>query len=181
MDNGAEFQSSLPGGKECTMRAVIIEHANVSDLPETWCAKLPKPAAAHVKVRIAAEAASSTEAAPVADFVTNDPAFGIWRDREDNRIHALHRPPADHTAVPADRRRARALRGRVGFPAHRRFLAARQQTLVIQGRNLPFELARRPVLADGLVHIPLSCDRRFDLHKEPVVAPAQFATDHVAN
>ena len=65
------------------MSAVIIEHVNVSDLPETWRAKLPKPAAARVTVWIEAEATSPTEAAPTANFVTNDPAFGMWRDRED--------------------------------------------------------------------------------------------------
>ena len=38
------------------MSAVIIEHVKVSDLPETWRAKLPTPAAARVTVRIEAEA-----------------------------------------------------------------------------------------------------------------------------
>ena len=62
------------------MSAVIIEHVNTADLPETWRAKLPTPAAARVTVRIEEET-QATEAA-VAAFVTNDPAFGMWRDRE---------------------------------------------------------------------------------------------------
>ena len=63
------------------MSAVIIEHVKVSDLPATWRAKLPVPEVARVTVRI------ETEEAPPAQetggYVTNDPAFGIWRDRED--------------------------------------------------------------------------------------------------
>ena len=67
------------------MSAVIIEHVNTADLPETWRAKLPTPAAARVTVRIEEEAQATEAAAEaaVADFVTNDPAFGMWRDRED--------------------------------------------------------------------------------------------------
>lgn len=61
--------------------AVIIEHVNVTDLPETWRAKLTAPLPARVTVWIESE---ETVAAPDATgFVTNDPAFGIWRDRED--------------------------------------------------------------------------------------------------
>ena len=63
------------------MSAVIIEHVKVSDLPATWRAKLPVPEVARVTVRIETE-----EVPPARDaggFVTNDPAFGIWRDRED--------------------------------------------------------------------------------------------------
>ena len=57
-----------PGGKERTMSAVIIEHVNVSDLPETWRAKLPKPAAAQVTVRIEAEANTSGSGWPAGLF-----------------------------------------------------------------------------------------------------------------
>lgn len=63
------------------MSAVIIEHVNVADLPETWRAKLATPHTARVTVRIEAEETLSN---PVATgFVTDDPAFGIWRDREE--------------------------------------------------------------------------------------------------
>ena len=37
------------------MSAVIIEHVNTADLPATWRAKLPTPAAARVTVRIEEE------------------------------------------------------------------------------------------------------------------------------
>lgn len=63
------------------MSAIVIEHVSVADLPETWRAKLPVAGTGHVTVRIETE-----EAAAVPDtggFVTDDPAFGIWRDRED--------------------------------------------------------------------------------------------------
>ncbi|MBM3342320.1 MAG: hypothetical protein FJY56_09440 [Betaproteobacteria bacterium] len=63
------------------MSAVIIEHVDVADLPETWRAKLTAPATARVTVRIETEEPAS--APDTSGFVTSDPAFGIWRDRED--------------------------------------------------------------------------------------------------
>ena len=66
------------------MSAVIIEHVNVADLPETWRARLPAPRTAHVTVRIENEkTVAMPDAAIATGFVTSDPAFGIWRDRED--------------------------------------------------------------------------------------------------
>jgi len=62
------------------MNAIVIEHVPVADLPPAWRAKLAKSADAHVTVRIEEEAQT---AAPAEEFVTDDPAFGIWRDRED--------------------------------------------------------------------------------------------------
>jgi hypothetical protein len=70
--------------REQIMSAVIIEHVNIADLPETWRAKLPAPQTARVTVRIESEASVVAPiAAGAAAFVTNDPAFGIWRDHED--------------------------------------------------------------------------------------------------
>lgn len=64
------------------MNAVVIEHVKVSELPENWRTRLHASADAHVTVRIEAEpeqpCATTTET-----FATDDPAFGIWRDRED--------------------------------------------------------------------------------------------------
>lgn len=66
------------------MSAVIIEHVSVADLPETWRARLPAPLTEHVTVRIESEeSVAMPHAASAANFVTNDPAFGIWRDRQD--------------------------------------------------------------------------------------------------
>ncbi len=63
------------------MSEIIIEHVNVTDLPETWRAKLPAPVGGRVTVRIETE---ETNFAPDASgFMTDDPAFGIWRDRDD--------------------------------------------------------------------------------------------------
>ena len=62
------------------MNAIVIEHVPVADLPEKWRAKLAKAGNALVTVRIEEEAQA---AAPAEEFVTDDPAFGIWRDRED--------------------------------------------------------------------------------------------------
>ena len=62
------------------MNAVVFEHVLVSELPPAWREKLAKAAGALVTVRIEEEAQT---AAPAEAFVTDDPAFGIWRDRED--------------------------------------------------------------------------------------------------
>jgi hypothetical protein len=67
--------------KSDPMNTLLIEHVKVEDLPQAWRDKLAKPGDAHVTVRIEEE---TRIAAPVSDnFATNDPAFGIWRDRTD--------------------------------------------------------------------------------------------------
>lgn len=62
------------------MNAIVIEHVPVAELPEAWRARLAKSTDALVTVRIEEE---SQSAAPTEQFVSDDPAFGIWRDRED--------------------------------------------------------------------------------------------------
>ena len=52
------------------MTTVTIEHVKVGDLPEAWRSKLDSSQDARVTVRIDEE-------------VTDDPMFGMWRDRED--------------------------------------------------------------------------------------------------
>ena len=59
------------------MNAVVFEHVRVADLPENWRRQLAIPADARVTVRIEAEA----EAAAAAS--SDDPLFGMWRDRQD--------------------------------------------------------------------------------------------------
>jgi hypothetical protein len=61
------------------MNAIVIEHVPVADLPPAWRARLAKAAGATVTVRIEEEA----QATPAEEFVTDDPLFGMWRDRED--------------------------------------------------------------------------------------------------
>jgi hypothetical protein len=64
------------------MSAVVFEHVKVAELPEAWRNKLAKPADARVTVRIEDEAMQdTTETTPAQPSA--DPAFGIWRDRED--------------------------------------------------------------------------------------------------
>ena len=63
------------------MNAVVIEHVKVAELPEAWRKKLSIPADACVTVRIEDEAAQLATA--TLDQLGTDPAFGIWRDRED--------------------------------------------------------------------------------------------------
>lgn len=61
------------------MNAVVFEHVPVAELPEKWRAKLGKASDALVTVRIEEEAQGHL----AEEFTTDDPAFGIWRDRED--------------------------------------------------------------------------------------------------
>jgi hypothetical protein len=83
------------------MNAVVFEHVKVTELPEGWRRKLAMPADAHVTVRIEAEAA---QAAAFSD----DPLFGMWRDREDmadvaayvRRIRASRFNPDDSQNQP---------------------------------------------------------------------------------
>ena len=63
------------------MSAVIIEHVNVADLPETWLARLPAPRAERVTVQIEEEDDSRATATQTDAAV--DLLFGMWRDRED--------------------------------------------------------------------------------------------------
>jgi hypothetical protein len=64
------------------MNAVVFEHVPVAELPEKWRAKLANTSDALVTVRIEQEA--QTQADQTAQtFVTDDPLFGMWRDRED--------------------------------------------------------------------------------------------------
>ena len=63
------------------MGAIVIEHVPAAELPLAWRAKLAKSAGAMVTVRIEEEGSGP----PRGDkrVSTDDPAFGIWRDRED--------------------------------------------------------------------------------------------------
>ena len=63
------------------MSEIVIEHVNVSDLPETWRARLPVPVVNRVTVRIEEEAEQAS--AGVQDDAAIDLLFGMWRDRED--------------------------------------------------------------------------------------------------
>jgi hypothetical protein len=61
------------------MNAVVFEHVPVAELPEKWRARLNQASGATVTVRIEEE----TQGQPAEEFVTDDPLFGMWRDRED--------------------------------------------------------------------------------------------------
>ena len=84
------------------MSAVVFEHVKVTELPEGWRRKLAMPADAHVTVRIEAEAAQA------AGTFSDDPLFGMWRDREDmadvaayvRRIRASRFNPDDSQNQP---------------------------------------------------------------------------------
>lgn len=68
------------------MSALVIEHIPVEELPIAWRARLAKAEGTLVTVRIEEEA----EPLPTTEFVTDDPAFGIWRDHEEIVDVAAH-------------------------------------------------------------------------------------------
>ncbi len=61
------------------MNTIVIEHVKVEELPQAWRAKFAQTANTRVTVRIEEEA----QVVPAEEFVTDDPLFGMWRDRED--------------------------------------------------------------------------------------------------
>lgn len=63
------------------MSTLVIEHVKASELPQQWAQRLNAKPEQTVTVRIETE--SEPVARTSAEFVTDDPAFGIWRDRED--------------------------------------------------------------------------------------------------
>ncbi len=67
------------------MTAVVFEHVPVTELPPAWRARLAQSntAVGDVRVTVHIEAEEKAAVAVAEDFVTDDPAFGIWRDRED--------------------------------------------------------------------------------------------------
>ncbi len=62
------------------MNAIVIEHVPVAELPPAWRAKLAQSTDALVTVRIEEE---TLAVLPAEEFVSDDPLFGMWRDRED--------------------------------------------------------------------------------------------------
>jgi hypothetical protein len=68
------------------MNTIVFEHVPVAELPPAWQVKLAQSSAAGLtdaRVTVRIEAEEPTAAAAAEEFVTDDPAFGIWRDRED--------------------------------------------------------------------------------------------------
>jgi hypothetical protein len=68
-----------------TTNTVIIEHVPVTDLPSAWQEKLHAAPATRVTVRI------EEEASPHAvNTLSDNPLFGMWRDRQDMHDVAAH-------------------------------------------------------------------------------------------
>ena len=61
------------------MTPIVIEHVKVSDLPEVWRTRITATENARVTVRIEPEAT----AGEAAEEDSDDPLFGMWRDREE--------------------------------------------------------------------------------------------------
>ena len=64
------------------MSTLVIEHFKASDLPQQWAHRLKVQPEQTVTVRIETEAAQHTPHRPE-PFITEDPAFGMWRVREE--------------------------------------------------------------------------------------------------
>lgn len=65
---------------EALMTTLVIEHLKASELPQQWAKRLNARPEQTVTVRIETETTTATDTTA---FVTDDPAFGIWRDRDD--------------------------------------------------------------------------------------------------
>jgi len=65
------------------MNAVVFEHVPVAELPQAWRDKLGSALAGAAGARVTVRIEEELVSAPAEEFVTDDPAFGIWRDRED--------------------------------------------------------------------------------------------------
>lgn len=65
------------------MNAVVLEHVPVAELPQAWRDKLGSALADAAGVRVTVRIEQEPADGPAETFVTDDPAFGIWRDRED--------------------------------------------------------------------------------------------------
>lgn len=72
------------------MNAIVFEHVKIEELPQAWRARFAQSASTRVTVRIEAEDEAQTDARAAEGFTTDDPAFGIWRDREDMDDVAAH-------------------------------------------------------------------------------------------
>jgi hypothetical protein len=60
------------------MNAVVVEHVQITELPEAWRGRLALVPGTTVTVRIEAEGS-----AQAVERATEDPVFGMWHDRED--------------------------------------------------------------------------------------------------
>ena len=64
------------------MTTLIIEHLKARELPHQWAEQLKTSPEQTVTVRVEIETEqAATE--PTRAFVTDDPAFGMWRDHGD--------------------------------------------------------------------------------------------------
>ena len=65
---------ALSHWRENLMSTLVIEHVKVSELPESWRARLTAARDARVTVRIEEEVSATADVGP---------AFGMWCDRAD--------------------------------------------------------------------------------------------------
>lgn len=65
------------------MNAVVLEHVPVDELPQAWRDKLGPALAADSGARVTVRIEQEQVIDSSDPFVTDDPAFGIWRDHDD--------------------------------------------------------------------------------------------------
>jgi hypothetical protein len=89
---------------EPAVGVVLIEHVSLSDLPESWRARVNAPEGVKLTVRIEQEAsAPASDAVQVGDNLL----FGMWRDRADmadveTYVRALRAPRFQGDASSTD-------------------------------------------------------------------------------
>ena len=62
------------------MNTIVIEHVNVSELPDAWRARVAPSFNKQVTVRIEEETSNESNAT---QRDQSNPLFGLWRDRDD--------------------------------------------------------------------------------------------------
>ena len=65
------------------MNAIVIEHVPMAELPQAWRDKLGQGLAASTSARVTVRIEQEPLTVQAEEFVSDDPAFGIWRDRQD--------------------------------------------------------------------------------------------------
>ena len=80
----------------------------------------------------------------------------------------------EHVGVAYEVLRLHARQLLLRLLADRRLPKAAKQAFVEESRDLPFELARGPVLIRRLMHVPLAGRRVVDTHEEAEVGPGRF-------
>ena len=82
------------------MSTLVIEQLKASDLPGQWGERLKVTPGQTITVRIEIKPSGSET---TETFATDDPAFGIWRDRDETANHLLTGNPVEDSPLANSR------------------------------------------------------------------------------